>query len=393
MQKNILSLEKSLRKKVQKTLFSQGYSIQNRAFCLPAVNRKIIRKIHNFPRAEKINNNIHFIENFTNQAKKFLKSNTEIEIQKIKPKLIWIKEGTQEAKLFRWWNLVWWSLPYEKSYGRQMRFLVWDTHHEAPIGLIGLQSPILKWNVRDLYLNIEAKRRDVLVNQSMNAQRLGALPPYNKFLCGKLVASLMSSNYIRKAFNTKYKEYKTLILKRNLPSQLLFITTTGAYGKSSVYNRLKDNHGKISEFIGFTNGSGSFHIPDTIYEELILYLKKKGLTAERSYGHGPSVKMKNISQAMRLLGFQKGSNHGVKRAVYLFRFAKNLENIIKKGERPLWYNREPDDITDHWKKRWAVKRSSLNYPEEKLYFSKKDFISNLKKDITNCKNLIKNNLQ
>lgn len=391
MPASLLSMERSLKRKVKKMLFSQGYTIQNNMFCLPSVDRQKIRKIHNFPRAEKINNNIHFIKDFISQAKKFLRDNHEIDIKKIKPKLIPIKERTQEADLFRWWNLVWWSLPYEKSYGRQMRFLVWDEYHSAPMGLIGLQSPILNWNVRDKYLNIKPEQRDFLVNQSMNAQRLGALPPYNKFLCGKLVASLMTSSFVRKAFNKKYKEYKTLILKRNLPSRLLFITTTGAYGKSSVYNRLKDDQGKICEFIGLTNGSGSFHISDTIYDELVLYLRRKGLKGGRSFGNGPSIKMKNISQAMKMLGFKKGSNHGVKRAVYLFRFAKNLDHVIQHSKKPLWYNRAPDDIIDYWKKRWAVKRISPDYPEEKLHFSKQEFISNLKKDIGNCRNLINKN--
>ena len=389
MPQSLVSMERSLKRKVKKTLFDQGYSIQNHIFHLPPLEKTQIRQIHNLPRAEKISDNIQFIEKFAPQAECFMKNSSEINIQKIKPILHQVKERTKNADLFRWWNLVWWSLPYEKPYGRQMRFLVWDEYHSAPIGLIGLQSPILKWNVRDKYLNIAPEMRDLLVNQSMNAQRLGALPPYNKFLCGKLVASLMASNCIRKSFNKKYKNYETLILKRKLPANLLFITTTGAYGKSSVYNRLKDKHGKISEFIGWTNGSGSFHIPDSIYEEIIVYLKKKGLKAERSFGNGPSIKMKNISQAMGLLGFQNGSHHGVKRAVYLFRFAKNLDNIIKYGKRPLWYNRNIDDITEYWKKRWAIKRSLLDYPEAKLYFSKKEFISHVQKDINNCKNLIK----
>ena len=391
MRKSLLSTELYLKRKIKKALFSQGYIIHNDMFCLPPSDRETIRKIHNFTRAERINSNICFIEKFISKAKEFMLNSHEIDVQKIKPKLIQVKEGTKHADLFRWWNLTWWSLPYEKSYGRQMRFLVWDDYHNAPIGLIGLQSPILNWSVRDTYLNIKSEHRDFLVNQSMNAQRLGALPPYNKFLCGKLIASLMVSNTIRESFNQKYKHYKTLILKRHIPSRLLFITTTGAYGKSSVYNRLKDNNGKICEFIGWTNGSGSFHISNTIYEELILYLKKKGLKAERSFGHGPSIKIKNISQAMKLLGFKKGSNHGVKRAVYLFRLAQNLERIINYDKRPLWYKRNIDDITDYWKERWGIKRITSNYSTEKLYFSHKDFISNLKKDITKCKSLIINN--
>ena len=101
--------------------------------------------------------------------------------------------------------------------------------------------------------------------------------------------------------------------------------------------------------------------------------------------------MKNISQAMNLLGFKKGSSHGVKRAVYLFRFAKNLENVIKHGKRPIFYNRDIGDITDHWKKRWATKRLVPDYPKDKLFFSRSNFLSSVKKDIIKCKHLMANN--
>jgi len=87
----------------------------------------------------------------------------------------------------------------------------------------------------------------------------------------------MTSDIIRKKFQKKYKDKKTLLLKRKLPSNLLFITTTGAYGKSSVYNRLKFQTEKVSEFIGYTQGSGTFHIPNALYEDLVLYLKKEDL--------------------------------------------------------------------------------------------------------------------
>ena len=137
MQRTLSSIEKVLRKRIKNTLFSQGYIIQNNMFCLSSINRKKIRKIHKFPRAERISKNINFIGDFTNKAKEFMRDNVEIDIKKIKPKLIQIIADTQYADLFKWWNLVWWSLPYEKSYGRQMRFLVWDEYHDAPIGLIG----------------------------------------------------------------------------------------------------------------------------------------------------------------------------------------------------------------------------------------------------------------
>ena len=87
---------------------------------------------------------------------------------------------------YRWWNLVWWSIPYQHSYGRQMRFIVWDTAHDIPFGLILLQSPVLKMSVRDKYLEITKEELDLWGNKSMHAQRVEALPPYyNEILRGK----------------------------------------------------------------------------------------------------------------------------------------------------------------------------------------------------------------
>ena len=378
----------TLKSEVENILRRQGYTVQDGSFFLSRVDRDEKRAVHTISRAERITEHIKFIESFFPKAKEFMLNDTQLDVSKIKPKLIEVKTGTIHAELFRWWNLTWWSLPYERSYGRQMRFVVWDEYHNAPIGLIGLQSPILSWNVRDRHLGITPEKRDFWVNQSMNAQRLGALPPYNKFLGGKLVASLLASDVVRQSFHNKYKDYETLLKKRVIPANLLFITTTGAYGKSSVYNRLRFDNDKICEFIGYTNGSGSFHIPNTLYEGFVSYLRDSGAKVGRSFGNGPSVKMKIIDEGMRLLGFRNGSDHGVKRSVYLFPFAKNVKEVIQNGEEPVWYGRSVDDLTRYWKERWAVKRTE-NYQLDKLRFSKEEFISNTEQDLKECRRLIR----
>ena len=277
-----------LKKLTKNILEQQGYKVQNNRFCLPDNNRDTKREIHCFSRAERIYEHINFIEKFLPKVN--MLDSKDINIKKISPELIELKASTFDNDLFKWWNLVWWSLPYEGSYGRQMRFMVWDKFHKAPIGLINLQSPILSWNVRDKYLDIKRDEKDFWVNQSMNAQRLGALPPYNKILGGKLVALLMTSSFIKKAFEKKYENYKTLILERKIPANLLFITTTGAYGKSSIYNRLKFANHPVCKFIGYTHGSGSFHIPNSLYELFVSYLKRKKIKVNRGFGNGPSVK-------------------------------------------------------------------------------------------------------
>lgn len=376
-----------LRNEVIKVLQYQGYTLKENSFFLSSTDRNAKISAHEISRAERISKKIKFINSFSETAKKSMINSSDIEIEKIKPKLIEIKSGTIHADFFRWWNLTWWSLPYEKAYGRQMRFIIWDEYHDAPIGLIGLQSPILSWKVRDSHLGITQEKRDIFVNQSMNAQRLGSLPPYNKFLGGKLIALLMTSDTVRDSFYNKYKDYETILLKRKIPANLLFITTTGAYGKSSVYNRLRFKNNKVCDFIGYTHGSGSFHIPNSLYEGFVNYLMENNIKTERAFGNGPSVKMRIISQSMNLLGFKNGNNHGIKRALYLFPFAKNLTDIIQNGKEPDWQCRSTEDLTQYWKHRWAVKRTE-NYPSEKLYFSKEEFIKYTMEDLEKCKKLI-----
>ncbi len=382
-------IESTLRKEVKKVLVGQGYRISKGQFCFDTDNIEKKRYLHQFSRAERIRENFDFIRSFLPEARKHLLDSSSLEVSKIQPRLLEIKSGTREGSLFRWWNLVWWSLPYEKSYGRQMRFIVWDEYHDAPIGLIGLQSPLLSWSVRDKYLSIGVKQRDYWVNQSLSAQRLGSLPPYNGFLGGKLVASLMTSDLVRESFNKKYNESQTLLLRRRLPANLLFITTTGAYGKSSVYNRLKFNEEKICDFIGYTRGSGSFHISNTLYESFVSYLRDQGYKAGRSFGNGPSVKMRNIRKAMNLLGFKNGCEHGMKRAVYLFPFVSNLKPVIQKEQKPVWYQRSIEDLTNYWKERWACKRVDNH---EKSFFSGEDYIDELLKDLANCEKLASKNI-
>lgn len=382
----LLSTKETLRNEVIEMLRLQGYSTTGDSFYVENADSTTLRDLHMRARAERINQNFQFIKSTTPLAKKFMLDSFDLQVNRIQPRLIEVKSGTDNAQLFRWWNFTWWSLPYEQAYGRQMRFILWDEYHNAPIGLIGLQSPILCWDVRDKYLGITSTMRGYWINQSLNAQRLGALPPYNKFLGGKLVSMSVASNEVSDRYKKKYMNYETVLMKRKIPANLLFITTTGAYGKSSIYNRLRFKDSKICKFIGYTRGTGSFHIPNSLYESLVNYLKENGLKAERGWGNGPSTKMKNITNSMRLLGFKNGSKHGIRRAVYLFPLAKNIHEVIHCGEEPVWENRNLDELTNYWKNRWARKRTR-NYPQDKLQFSKEEFIRGVEEDLKQCKEL------
>jgi hypothetical protein len=367
-----MTTTKALKFNIVKILKLQGYKVKPNGFFLKNDERDTKRQAHYIAKAERMLDNESLVIDQSDFVKQFMVDGKELDVTKIDPVLVEVKPGTKWETLFRWWNLVWWSLPYEKSYGRQMRFVLWDKYHKAPMGLIGLQSPILSWSVRDNYLGIGPTDRDFWVNQSLNAQRLGALPPYNNLLGGKLVAAMMSSDYVRRKFKEKYSNIKTLMKDRSIPADLLFITTTGAYGKSCVYSRFKMNGIEMAKFLGYTNGTGSFHIPNFLYEDLILYLKKLDYDVQRGYGNGPSRKVRLIDQALTLLGFKNGINHSIKRSVYLFPFAKNINAVINKGEKPQWNKRSQKQVADFWKQRWAIPRAE----KDKRYqeFSKEKFI-------------------
>lgn len=376
-----IAMRSALIQKINQTLRIQGYDISKGVFSLTRADRENLRRTHSLAKKERIAGKMAFIRDHTTFIQDHMIDGRDLRIEDISPRLIPVVKTSHWETLFRWWNYVWWSMPYEAAYGRQMRYIVWDQHHQAVIGLLGLHSPILSWAPRDRYLGLPAEDRDYWVNQSMSAQRVGAVPPYNVVLGGKLVAMLMTSDTLRKDFRKKYSKKATVLQNRELPANLLFITTTGAFGKSSLYTRLKFGEEWLASFIGYSNGSGSFHVPDAIYEQLLAELSRSGVNVKRGYGYGPSRKMRLIREGMDALGYQNGVFHGVKRAIYLFQFAKNLDRLIAgKARRPLWHHRQESDLTDFWKNRWILPRIDVRGEHLRL-FSKKQFIDEQLKEI------------
>ncbi len=348
--------ESDLRNRIIKSLKSQGFSIN--PHLRPKKNEKdTLRKVHEQKRLEQLKLHKKFLLDNLKDIKKISVNGKDLDPAKIDLELIEVTPDSFESKLFFWWNLAWWSLPFDKPIGRQMRFILWDNHHNAPFGLIGLQSPPLRSSVRDSFLGLNSNNVDYWINQSMYGQRIGALPPYNELLGGKMVALSLTSNEVRRAYSKKYDNKTSLMKKRKIPSRLLFITTTSAYGKSSVYERIKYHKETVSYFIGFTTGSGTFHLPQELYEEVLLFLQQKGIDTKRGYGTGPSRKLKLVDMAFRHLKIPTFTFHNIKRGYYFFPNVKNLDNVIHKNKRPLWYNRPFAELSNFWKDRWCIPRS------------------------------------
>lgn len=349
--------KKSLRDDLRESLRQQGFIVRGEdKLDLAAKTKDELKDIQIAAKIKVMKEHKDFITRKAALARQYSINGRDIDPARIQLEIRQVQPDSHDELLFRWWNLTWWSMPYQRPYGRQMRFIIWDTAHNAPFGLISLQSPILKQAVRDKSLEIPNAELDYWVNRSMYAQRVGALPPYNDLIGGKMVALSLVSNEIRTAYQEKYQDRTTIMAERNIEPELLFITTTSAFGKSSIYNRLKYHQDVVAEKLGYTEGYGSFQISKVLYERLLAYLTDIGENAERGYGNGPSRKLKLIKMACRKLGLANYSYHGIKREYYSFSLVQNLKQVISRQEQAIWKNYEFKDLAAYWRERWLMNR-------------------------------------
>lgn len=315
------------------------------------------RRVQQASRLEQINLHSKLLKRAGRKVEPFIRNGSEIEPSSIDLELREVLSGSLESYIFNWWNLVWWRMPYQRPYGRQIRFLLWDRGHDTPFGLISFQSPVLRMAVRDKFLEIPNEERDVWVNRSLQAQRIGAFPPYNYLLGGKMCALAIVCDEIRNRYKEKYAGATTLLEERTISDELLFMTTTSGFGRSSIYNRLRYEGEQIATSLGYTKGAGSFHISEALYQKLISLLSERGFETGREFGNGPSRKMKLIKKGLSELGIQNGVFHNVPREFFLFPLVSNLKEVIKGIEDPEYCERPFSDLAAFWKKRYAIPRS------------------------------------
>ena len=199
--------------------------------------------------------------------REYLANPCEIDVNKIKPFLSVVAAGTEDSHLFNAASLLW-SVPVSRGFGRRMRYLVRDKSNGKLIGIIGLTDPVFNLTPRDAWIGWNADDRAERLIHTMDAFVLGALPPYNKILGGKLVALLAASSNVVRDFRRKYREYEGIISKKGKNPRLVLLTTSSALGRSSLYNRLRIpksvafltgvENDRVSTW--YTRGYGHFHI-------------------------------------------------------------------------------------------------------------------------------------
>lgn len=301
----------------------------------PGFEKQDYRDMHSHQRSDRLVKNEEWLSVHAQPLLQHFASGCELDVARIRPRIEVVATGTWQAHLFRL-ATYYWRIPISEGYGRRMRFLVWDDHHKKLIGLFALGDAVFNLRARDEFIGWDHVRRQEALVNLMDAYALGAVPPYNKLLGGKVVASLVRTREVAEHFKEKYHDTQGVISGKRKNAVLAAVTTTSALGRSSLYNRLKLDGTQIFERIGQTSGWGHFHVSNELFADMRQFLCSIGdaYGETHEYGQGPNFRLRLIRRVFALLGMDPDlARHGLKREVFFSPFASNAKEFLC-GEHP-----------------------------------------------------------
>ena len=359
---SISAREASLRRKVRRQLRSLGFrKSADGALEVDGDDKNLVRRLHAPQRLERLSANADFLSGRAPKLLQYFASGREVEPAAIQPELERVHAGSWQADLFRLAALTW-SVPVSNGFGRRLRYIVWDAHNDKLLGLIAIGDPVFNLSVRDTLIGLNAEdRRERLVNV-MDAYVLGALPPYNTLLGGKMVACMVRSRQIFNDFTLTYGNTTGIISGKVKKARLLAVTTSSSMGRSSVYNRLRLDGVRYFAPIGYTRGWGHFHISDDLFVEFRDYLRSIGhrYADQHRFGQGPNWRLRTTRAALKALGFRDELlRHGIRREVYVCNLASTATTILRtgKGRPDLSSLLTVQQVADLALERWVVPRA------------------------------------
>jgi hypothetical protein len=139
------------------------------------------------------------------------------------------------------------------------------------------------------------------------------------------------------------------------------ITTTSAFGRSSIYNRLKYRDRLAAIPIGMTSGYGNFHL-NGLVQEVRQWLKRTGHEIKTGYGTGPRAIWTDIALACNKLGINPHDvlQHGIEREAYLFPLVRNLHAVMQEGAAPVYHDAPFAEVAAWWQERWLIRRAQTD---------------------------------
>jgi hypothetical protein len=353
--------EGALKRAITISLKKQGFVIDGGKALFPVnPDKDQLRNLHSLAVQTKIQKARESLGKKEKDLINYIAEGCEVIPDKISPKLVEVKPDTKEELLFRYATLHW-SIPTSSGYGRRLRFLVFDTSNGKLIGLFGLSDPVFALRDRDVWIGWDRNTKKDRLYHVMDAYVLGAVPPYSKLLCGKLIALLTLSNEVRQAFRNKYRGNTSLISGKQRKPHLVLLTTTSALGRSSIYNRIKLGNEYLFHRIGFTQGWGEFHFSNGVYQHILQYVRShcEPTAKTAAWGNGFRNKREVVRKCLGELGRSLDfMNHGVEREIFVAPLAENTREFLCRREwRPQYFDFPAKVMFNSFKERWLIPRS------------------------------------
>ena len=328
----------------------------------PSTSKDTIRTLHQEQRKAILRDHRDFLRAALPRLSVHFANGSDIDPAKVSPRIELISAGTWQSQLFRLASLTW-SVPVSEGFGRRLRYLVWDDHNGKLIGIMALGDPVFNLRVRDQRIGWNAKDRGKRLVNILDAYVLGAVPPYSFLLGGKLIACLVRTKEVRDDFDKKYSDTRGIISKRKKAARLVMVTTSSSLGRSSVYNRLRLGGQPYLQPIGYTQGFGHFHIPNTLFAELREYLRKRRhkYVDGHTFGKGPNWRLRTIRAAFDILGFKADLlRHGIGREVFACDVASNAKKFLSGKAKRASYRKllTVSEVGSLARERWIVPRAA-----------------------------------
>jgi hypothetical protein len=326
----------------------------------PMDSKEDVRGMHAGARSFKYESMLGFLHEKEEKLLSNFADGTDIDIDDFRPEVKVVESQSEENDLFRYASLLW-SVPVSPGFGRRVRFLVRDSSNGKLVGIFAIGDPVFNLTCRDSWIGWNAESRKKRLYNLMDVFVLGAVPPYNNLLCGKLVALLAASNETRQTIQNRYEGRETIILKEIKNPRLVLLTTGSALGKSSLYDRIRFNGRVVYEHIGTSKGWGHFHLANGLFEELRSFLALLNPNASKAYafGQGPNWKIRTARRALIELGLPDNLlKHGITREIYGVPLAANFRNILRgENEKADWHDMPLESLIDFFKERWMKGRA------------------------------------
>jgi hypothetical protein len=347
-----------------------------RSLQLPALNgggavelsKETIRASHAYQRSEVTKKEWKVLRRYSEELLQQFANGSELKPALIQPELVPVDSDQSTGNLFRFAALLW-SVPVSHGYGRRLRFLVRDQQNGKLIGILALGDPVFNLQCRDKWIGWDVNDRRARLVHVMDAYVVGAVPPYNQLLGGKLVASLIGSAEVSQAFSERYGQTTGIISQQQKAARLALVTITSALGRSSLYNRLRLNDPKgvplvNLERIGETRGYGHFQLSNDLFERIrqLLIDENHPYANGHQFGEGPNWRFRVIRVGLKRLGLDEELiRHGIHREVYAMPMASSFKDFLcgRVGELDL-HRPSVASISTVALQRWMIPRAIRN---------------------------------